>query len=67
MESTDSIEIVTFVSNMENSNTKKGKNRSVSTHLSEEEIELLKKAAAEKEWSVSKIVRKAVRKYFGLD
>lgn len=52
---------------MGDSKTKKGKYRSVSTHLSEEEIELLEKEAKEKEWSVSKIIRKAVRKYFGQD
>lgn len=40
---------------------------SASTHLTIEEIELVKQEAKEKEWSVSKIIRKAVRQYFGLE
>lgn len=45
----------------------KGKYASVSTHLTDEEMELIKQYAQEKEWSVSKIIRKAVRKYFDLE
>ncbi len=46
---------------------KKGNYVTASVHLAEEEAELLKKHAEEKEWSMSKIIRKAVRHYFGLE
>ena len=45
----------------------KGKYASASTHLTIEEMELIRQEAEEKEWSVSKIIRKAVRQYFGLE
>ncbi len=45
----------------------KGQYASASTHLTTEEMKLVEAEAEEKEWSVSKVIRKAVRKYFGLD
>lgn len=51
----------------ETNKKQKGKYSTVCTHLSEEEKQLLEAEAAEREWSMSKVVRKAVRKYFGLD
>lgn len=45
----------------------KGEYSSISVHLTNEEVELVKQEAEEKEWSKSKVIRKAVRKYFGLD
>jgi len=50
-----------------NTQKEKGQYVTASTHLTKEELELIKEMAEEKEWSVSKIIRKAVRKYFDLD
>jgi len=47
-----------------NTQKEKGQYVTAGTHLSKEEMDLIKAMAEEKEWSVSKIIRKAVRKYF---
>ena len=49
------------------SKKEKGQYASASTHLTLEEMRLVEEEAEEKEWSVSKVIRKAVRKYFGLE